>query len=42
MAADSAGYFVFPDFDPVALHLGPVMMPKMMDAVTKKTQQGAE
>ncbi|HVI91440.1 MAG TPA: prolipoprotein diacylglyceryl transferase [Dongiaceae bacterium] len=24
MAADSTGYFVFPNFDPVALHLGPI------------------
>ena len=24
------------------VHLGPVMIPKMMDAVTKKTEQGAE
>ncbi len=30
------------DIDSVAVHLGPVMMPKMMDAVTKKAQQGAE
>jgi arylsulfatase len=30
------------DIDSVTLHLGPVMMPKMMDAVTKKAQQGSE
>jgi arylsulfatase len=30
------------DIDSVTVHLGPVMMPKMMDAVTRKTQEGAE
>jgi hypothetical protein len=30
------------DIDSVAVHLGPVMMPKALDAVTRKTQQGAE
>jgi len=30
------------DIDSVAVHLGPVMMPKMMDAVTGKAQQGSE
>ena len=34
---------VFPgDIESVTVHLGSVMMPKMMDAVTKKTQQGSE
>jgi arylsulfatase len=37
------GAGAFPgDIESVTVHLGPVMMPKMMDAVTKKTQQGAE
>jgi arylsulfatase len=37
------GAGAFPgDIDSVTIHLGPVMMPKMLDAVTKKTQQGAE
>ena len=30
------------DIDSVSIHLGPVMMPKALDAVTRKTQQGAE
>ncbi len=30
------------DIESVTVHLGPVMMPKMMDAVTRKAQQGSE
>jgi arylsulfatase A-like enzyme len=30
------------DIESVTVHLGPVMTPQAMDAVTKKTQQGAE
>jgi len=37
------GAGAFPgEIESLAVHLGPVMMPKMMDAVTKKTQQGSE
>ena len=37
------GAGAFPgDIESVTVHLGPVMMPKMLDAVTKKTRQGSE
>ena len=30
------------DIETLTVHLGPVMMPKAMDATIKKTQQGVE